>query len=262
MIISHLLLSFQSSKRRIIHYTCNDAKKRVNAAFLIGSYAIIYLKMSPEDVYNLLLASNGPHYLPFRDAAFGPCSYHLYLIDCLKAIHRAVGCKFLDFDSFDAEEYQYYEKVENGDFNWIVPGKFLAFCGPHPKSKMENGYALHSPESYFSYFRKNNVTTIVRLNKKIYDAARFTDNGFAHRDLFFIDGSTPSDAIMRQFLDISEKTDGALAVHCKAGLGRTGTLIACYIIKHYRFSAAEAIAWIRICRPGSIIGNQQHWLEE
>ncbi|GFT31718.1 dual specificity protein phosphatase CDC14AB [Nephila pilipes] len=47
-----------------------------------------------------------------------------------------------------------------------------------------------------------------------------------------------------------------------AGLGRIGTLIACYIMKHYRFTAAEAIAWIRICRPGSIIGHQQLWLEQ
>ena len=47
-----------------------------------------------------------------------------------------------------------------------------------------------------------------------------------------------------------------------AGLGRTGTLIACYIMKHYKFTAAEAIAWIRICRPGSIIGPQQNFLEE
>ena len=31
------------------------------------------------------------------------------------------------------------QKVENGDFNWLVPNKFLAFCGPHPKSKIENG---------------------------------------------------------------------------------------------------------------------------
>lgn len=47
-----------------------------------------------------------------------------------------------------------------------------------------------------------------------------------------------------------------------AGLGRTGSLIACYIMKHYKFTAEEAIAWIRICRPGSIIGHQQSWLQE
>ena len=47
-----------------------------------------------------------------------------------------------------------------------------------------------------------------------------------------------------------------------AGLGRTGTLIACYMMKHYRLTASEAIAWIRISRPGSIIGPQQHYLEE
>jgi cell division cycle 14 len=59
------------------------------------------------------------------------------------------------------------------------------------------------------------VTTIVRLNKKIYDARRFKDAGFDHYDLFFIDGSTPSDAIVRQFIELSENTDGAIAVHCK-----------------------------------------------
>jgi len=33
----------------------------------------------------------------------------------------------------------FFQKVENGDFNWIVPNKYLAFCGPHPKTKIENG---------------------------------------------------------------------------------------------------------------------------
>jgi hypothetical protein len=32
-----------------------------------------------------------------------------------------------------------FQRVENGDLNWIVPQKFLAFCGPHAKSKIENG---------------------------------------------------------------------------------------------------------------------------
>lgn len=37
----------------------------------------------------------------------------------------------------------HYKRVENGDFNWIVPGKLLAFSGPHPKSKIENGKLAH-----------------------------------------------------------------------------------------------------------------------
>lgn len=45
-----------------------------------------------------------------------------------------------------------------------------------------------------------------------------------------------------------------------AGLGRTGCLVASYIVKHWSFTAVEAIAWIRICRPGSVIGVQQQWL--
>lgn len=105
--------------------------------------------------------------------------------------------------------------MDHGDLNWIVPGKFLGFCGPHSRSRINNGYPLHSPETYFSYFRKNNVTAVIRLNKKMYEAAKFTKAGFLHKDLYFIDGSTPSDRIVNQFITICEKTEGAVAVHCK-----------------------------------------------
>ncbi|XP_061267037.1 dual specificity protein phosphatase CDC14A isoform X4 [Bos javanicus] len=256
------LKSYSLSRKRIVHYTCFDQRKRANAAFLIGAYAVIYLKKTPEEAYRALLSGSNPPYLPFRDASFGNCTYNLTILDCLQGIRKGLQHGFFDFETFDVDEYEHYERVENGDFNWIVPGKFLAFSGPHPKSKIENGYPLHAPEAYFPYFKKHNVTAVVRLNKKIYEAKRFTDAGFEHYDLFFIDGSTPSDNIVRRFLNICENTEGAIAVHCKAGLGRTGTLIACYVMKHYRFTHAEIIAWIRICRPGSIIGPQQHFLEE
>uniref|UniRef100_A0A665U5C4 Cell division cycle 14A n=1 Tax=Echeneis naucrates TaxID=173247 RepID=A0A665U5C4_ECHNA len=256
------LKSFTLTRKRIVHYTSFDQTKRSNAAVLIGGYAVIYLKKTPEEAYRALISGSNASYLSFRDASFGKCSYSLSVLDCLQGIRKALQHGFFDFETFDVDEYEHYERVENGDLNWIVPGKFLAFSGPHPKTKVENGYPLHAPEAYFPYFRKHNVTTVVRLNKKIYNSKRFTDAGFDHYDLFFVDGSTPSDSIMSRFLHISESTDGAVAVHCKAGLGRTGTLIGCYMMKHYRFTAGEAIAWIRICRPGSVIGPQQNFLEE
>ena len=78
-----------------------------------------------------------------------------------------------------------------------------------------------------------------------------------HSDLYFLDGSTPPEKIINDFLRITENEPGAIAVHCKAGLGRTGSLIGCYAMKHYKFPAAPFIGWIRLARPGSILGPQQ-----
>ncbi|KAG1692269.1 Dual specificity protein phosphatase CDC14AB [Nymphon striatum] len=225
---------------------------------------IIYLKKTPEEAYKPLeIANKNLRFIPFRDASAGyNPMYTISLMDCLQAVSQAVKHKFLDFENFDVKHYEFYERVENGDFNWILPNKFIAFCGPNKSSKSELYYQTHTPESYVPFFRENNISTVVRLNKKMYSASSFTNYGIDHVDLFFEDGTTPSDAIMRQFLEISEEAKGCIAVHCKAGLGRTGTLIACYMMKHYRMKANEAIAWIRIMRPGSVIGQQQLWLQE
>jgi cell division cycle 14 len=32
--------------------------------------------------------------------------------------------------TFNPQEYHFRERVENGDWNWIIPGKFLAFSNP------------------------------------------------------------------------------------------------------------------------------------
>tara|TARA_B100002049_G_scaffold117370_1_gene86750 strand:- start:139 stop:633 length:495 start_codon:yes stop_codon:yes gene_type:complete len=41
-------------------------------------------------------------------------------------------------------------------------------------------------------------------------------------------------------------------VHCLAGMGRTGTVLACYLVKYQNMSADEATEKVREERPGSI----------
>uniref|UniRef100_A0A8C5SW84 protein-tyrosine-phosphatase n=1 Tax=Laticauda laticaudata TaxID=8630 RepID=A0A8C5SW84_LATLA len=258
------LLSFRgylnvSTSRRKPIIGCSNINTKISTSNISADYHLPYEMRFCRNVHIYIYVYI---YIPHRDAAFGTCTFHLTLLDCFQAINKALQYGFLDFNTFDANEYEHYERAENGDFNWIIPKKIMAFSGPHSRSRIENGYPHHAPEAYFPYFRRHNVTTVIRLNKKMYDSRRFKDAGFDHYDLFFADGSIPNDAIIKAFLNICENAEGAIAVHCKAGLGRTGTLIACYIMKHYRMTAAETIAWIRICRPGSVIGTQQHFLLE
>jgi atypical dual specificity phosphatase len=48
------------------------------------------------------------------------------------------------------------------------------------------------------------------------------------------------------------RADGKkLVVHCDAGAGRTGTMLACYLVSK-GYDAAKAIGEVRRKRPGSI----------
>lgn len=106
------------------------------------------------------------------------------------------------------------------------------------------------------------VTLVIRLNKAAYDRKKFINKGIKHLDLQFVDGTAPPDDIAERFMQEVEKEKGAVAIHCKAGLGRTGSLICLYAMKHFGFPAAPFIGWIRVARPGSILGPQQNFLNQ
>lgn len=49
----------------------------------------------------------------------------------------------------------------------------------------------------------------------------------------------------------------AVGVHCALGFGRTGTMLACYLVKERGLAAGDAVAEIRRLRPGSIETYEQ-----
>lgn len=204
---------------------------------------------SPQEAFSYFSSVYFPE---FRDASHDSPSYFCSIIHCLKALQKSYSLGWYSCDEFNPEKYDFYANFKNGDLNWVVPGKLIAFSDP----------GKQNVEVVARNLKELGVTAVVRLNNKTYSADRFRKLGFRHFDLYFNDGACPSEEILRKFLSICENEAGAIAVHCKSGLGRAGTLIACYAMKHFEYPASEIIAWVRMCRPGSILGPQQLFLIE
>ena len=258
--LDKLIKNQSYSSYKIYHYTSLNPQKRSNAAFLMGAFQMLVLKRSASSAW-APFASLSP-FLEFRDAGYGGCTYKCTVLHCLRGLEKGMELNWFNYSRFNVQEYEFYEKVENGDWNWIIPGKLLAFASPSPSTSDDDGFKMWTPEDYAPLFKSLGVTAVVRLNNKTYEAERFTRNGIRHHDLYFLDGSVPSEAIVKDFLRIAESESGALAVHCKAGLGRTGTLIGIYAMKHFDFVGTDFIGWIRLMRPGSVLGPQQQYLSE
>lgn len=98
------------------------------------------------------------------------------------------------------------------------------------------------------------------MNEKLYNDEDFYREKIRVYPMEMTDGAEPNDGFVVDFITLAEneidQRKGAVAVHCRAGLGRTGTLIASYLMFKFEMEAKAAIAWVRMCRPGSIIGKQ------
>ncbi len=80
----------------------------------------------------------------------GNCTYYCSVYDCLKGLELAIRFSWYSFNHFDVYQYQHYERVENGDLNWIVPNKFLAFSGPQAET---DSFGSFTPEDYIPVFK-------------------------------------------------------------------------------------------------------------
>lgn len=88
------------------------------------------------------------------------------------------------------------------------------------------------------------VTTVVDLRAEddiSVDEAALSNLGLTRFHLPLRDGQAPSPALVEEFLTIVERSEGRVYVHCGAGVGRTGTMAAAYLVERDGASSAEAL---------------------
>ncbi|XP_062315175.1 protein tyrosine phosphatase domain-containing protein 1 [Osmerus eperlanus] len=119
-------------------------------------------------------------------------------------------------------------------------------------------------------FRRCGVKTVINLQKPGEHASCGNplepDSGFSYRPETFMEkgiyfynfgwhdyGVTSLTTILDMVKVMAFAVqEGKMAVHCHAGLGRTGVLIACFLVYATRMSADQAIIYVRAKRPNSI----------
>ncbi|KAI1847422.1 hypothetical protein JX266_006647 [Neoarthrinium moseri] len=272
----------ENQHRPIVFWSRADPRSRANAACLLACYMVL-IQSWPPHLALAPIAQIEPPLMPFRDAGYSQADYGITVQDVVYGVWKAKeeGCCALD--NFDLDEYEKYERVEHGDFNWVTP-HFLAFASPQhsPVAKVDQNSdawamvpktlaaveahpSLPQPfKNVLSHFDERNIGLVVRLNSPLYSPSYFEALGIQHLDMIFEDGTCPPLSTVRKFIRLAHETitvkKKGIAVHCKAGLGRTGCLIGAYLIYRHGFTANEIIAFMRFMRPGMVVGPQQHWL--
>lgn len=87
-----------------------------------------------------------PQLIAYRDASYGVCSYKCTLRSCLRGLETALKARLFDPPLFDLRAYEFYEKVQNGDMNWIIPNRLLAFSTPNQNKKLPGGVGSSVPD--------------------------------------------------------------------------------------------------------------------
>ena len=146
--------------------------------------------------------------------------------------------KFLqDYDLTEDEKRQ----VILPNFSWLVEHKLAAMT--YPES-----------EDAFTLLWKMGIRALINLTEEPLPGEFLRKVGILTEHIPIVDFTAPTLRQVEQALAMIHFYLGRnmpVAVHCIAGLGRTGTILACYLVREGK-SADEAIAIIRRWRPGSI----------
>lgn len=125
------------------------------------------------------------------------------------------------------------------NFSWMAEG--LAGSG-RPMSRAEFDWAL-----------KQGVDSVISMTEDPLPAEWAAGVEYLH--LPTVDLTPPSQGDIRRAVEFARARisgGGRVMVHCAAGRGRAGTILACYLVSVEKIPADEAIGRVREKRPGSI----------
>ncbi len=117
------------------------------------------------------------------------------------------------------------------------------------------GCAYPRTERAFADMARRDVSVLVNLHEQAHDPVRLMRHGLVEVHLPVSDFVPPTTEQLERGVTtiIDARARGKyVAVHCGGGLGRTGTLLACYVVRRKRLGVPEAIDQVRRTRPGSV----------
>ena len=139
---------------------------------------------------------------------------------------------------------------------WAIPGVLAGMPMPfiHPNRRLAGGGALNDHDDELPLLYVVGIRAVVSLLNLPTDATVYGNAGFQFLCSPIPDGWPPTvDQALSfvRFVNQQRSENRPVAVHCEAGLGRTGTMLASYLIAE-GVTAAQAIARIRSVEPSAI----------